>query len=495
MSQWYYLVLGFIVWNGLLLSWLPQLEAQPLAARLAEDSIGRLDDFFDIGNTPLNALVETELWFPQRVDHMDDTNEETFPQLYYLNDTYYQPGGPVYLYTPGEAPNRPRTVTRGFLLKLAEETQGLVISLEHRYYGRSNPVPDLSPQNMRFLSVAQALRDFVNFMHKVPLPQIADRENIRWIIVGGSYAGNLAAWMRLKYPDLVFAAYSSSAPVRAKRDFYEYDLAVGDRLPCHLQISEALDEVDRVLDEGDQTAIRDLQAQFGLEALERPGDFAGALVDQMAGLVQYYAPPRSGKPDNVVEFCNYFFNHTQPVDGFAAATRQYLANDKIDVIEKYDTYQGANNYTLGQAGRAWFYQTCTEFAYWQTAPPPAFLRARSQWVDLDYNEAPCRAYFGDQLPLPVNVESLNWEYNSDHISVDRVYFVNGEFDPWRRLSVSSPVSPHRPSTEDTPVQIINGASHCYDLRQPNEDTDWPQLLAVRDDAIDAFKRWLKTPSE
>lgn len=44
----------------------------------------------------------------------------------------------------------------------------------------------------------------------------------KWIVRGGSYSGNLAAWMRLEYPDLVYAAVSSSAPVQAQYDFYQY---------------------------------------------------------------------------------------------------------------------------------------------------------------------------------------------------------------------------------------------------------------------------------
>jgi lysosomal Pro-X carboxypeptidase len=39
------------------------------------------------------------------------------------------------------------------------------------------------------------------------------------LTVGGSYAGELAAWMRMKYPDVVNGALSSSAPL-----FYRMNL-------------------------------------------------------------------------------------------------------------------------------------------------------------------------------------------------------------------------------------------------------------------------------
>ena len=39
------------------------------------------------------------------------------------------------------------------------------------------------------------------------------------LTVGGSYAGELAAWMRMKYPEVVDGALSSSAPL-----FYRMNL-------------------------------------------------------------------------------------------------------------------------------------------------------------------------------------------------------------------------------------------------------------------------------
>lgn len=69
------------------------------------------------------------------------------------------------------------------------------------------------------MSSGQALEDaayFVKSMNKVhKLPQ-----GTKWIVFGGSYAGNLAAWMRDKYPALVHGAVSASGPVLAKVDFY-----------------------------------------------------------------------------------------------------------------------------------------------------------------------------------------------------------------------------------------------------------------------------------
>ena len=37
-----------------------------------------------------------------------------------------------------------------------------------------------------------------------------------WIAFGGSYAGSMAAWARLKFPHLITGAVSSSGPLEAK---------------------------------------------------------------------------------------------------------------------------------------------------------------------------------------------------------------------------------------------------------------------------------------
>ena len=77
---------------------------------------------------------------------------------------------------------------------------------------------DLSVKNLVYLSSEQALADiayFIEGMHKTHnLPK-----NAKWIVFGGSYAGSLAAWMRLKYPHLVHGAMSASGPLLAKIDF------------------------------------------------------------------------------------------------------------------------------------------------------------------------------------------------------------------------------------------------------------------------------------
>ena len=87
----------------------------------------------------------------------------------------------------------------------------------------------MSTENLKYLSSEQAIEDlaaFRQFIHK----QHRLTDSNKWIAFGGSYPGSLAAWFRLKYPHLVYAAVSSSAPMLAKLNFHEYFQVVNESL-------------------------------------------------------------------------------------------------------------------------------------------------------------------------------------------------------------------------------------------------------------------------
>lgn len=71
---------------------------------------------------------------------------------------------------------------------------------------------------MRYLNSMQALNDLATFIVAMNDMYLLGKD-VRWITVGGSYAGSLSAWMRLKYPFLVYGAVSSSGPLHVKVEF------------------------------------------------------------------------------------------------------------------------------------------------------------------------------------------------------------------------------------------------------------------------------------
>ncbi|RKP14644.1 peptidase S28, partial [Piptocephalis cylindrospora] len=216
--------------------------------------------------------------FSQLIDH-GQRSLGTFSQRYITNEYYYRQGGPIILYINGEDELNYWAI-EGQVADLAQATGGLLVALEHRYFGQSLPFSEFTTKNMQYLTTDQALKDLARFIQSFKGTSKAQiNPSSRWIVVGGSYAGNLAAWMRLTYPDLVFAAYSSSAPVKAKLDFFEYDMAVHDGLPsvCASALSNATIHMDTILMSNtiaSQKAKETLKARFGLEAVKDDVSFA-----------------------------------------------------------------------------------------------------------------------------------------------------------------------------------------------------------------------------
>jgi len=103
--------------------------------------------------------------------------------------------------------------------------KGLVIQLEHRFFGISYPklikdgVADMSLEALSLLTVKQALGDLANFVQNFKYNG-KSMKDAAWVAIGASYPGALCAWFRALYPDLTVGGVCSSAPVWPKVDFY-----------------------------------------------------------------------------------------------------------------------------------------------------------------------------------------------------------------------------------------------------------------------------------
>ncbi|KAF0744030.1 hypothetical protein Ae201684P_003820 [Aphanomyces euteiches] len=103
----------------------------------------------------------------------------------------------------------------------------MLVALEHRYYGSSQPVPDWSKANLKYLSSEQALADITTFQdYFIKQKQLSTSSP--WVAFGGSYSGSLAAWLKLKYPTRFVGSVASSAPIQARSDFSAYSDVVSN---------------------------------------------------------------------------------------------------------------------------------------------------------------------------------------------------------------------------------------------------------------------------
>lgn len=174
---------------------------------------------------------------------------------------------------------------KGIVAILAKATNGIGVILEHRYYGDSFPVANLTTENLRFLTTDQALADSDYFARNVVFEGVdvdvrAGQGNAAWIAYGGSYAGAFVAFLRKLYPDTFWGAISSSGVTEAIIDYWAYFDAVTDFAPelCVRTTQELVTAIDKILiDNADSEWPSKLKAAFGLEGITHNDDFAAVL--------------------------------------------------------------------------------------------------------------------------------------------------------------------------------------------------------------------------
>ncbi|XP_072704820.1 thymus-specific serine protease [Ciconia boyciana] len=377
-----------------------------------------------------------------------------FSQRFWINPEFWQrPAGPIFLLLGGESGMAPGVLSRGHVAELARAHGALLAALEHRFYGGSRG-PGGDP-DLRFLSSQQALADLAAFrLHVTSAWGLSP--NHTWVCFGGSYAGALAAWARLKFPHLVSAAVASSAPVRAQVDFAGYNRVVSAALSsptvggspeCLGAVAAAFAALDRRL-RGRRLA--GVAWDFSCCRTPRePGDrelLAENVADVFAGAVQY--------------------NGHRPGDSVATLCRA-MTDGRRGSPSRRAAVQALRRPTAGASSRLWLYQTCTEFGFFPSCRDAACPFSRFQTLRAQLSL--CADVFGI-APARVRaaVAFTNAFYGAAHPGTGRVLFVNGALDPWRVLSVGGGPS----------GVLIAGASHCADMAPPRPG-DPPALRAAR----------------
>ena len=246
------------------------------------------------------------------VDHFhNDSSYEPhsdgfFNLRYWFDASHYKPGGPVIVLQSGETSGEDRLpfLQKGIVAQLAQGTNGIGVILEHRYYGTSFPVPDLSTDNLRFLTTDQALADQAYFARNVVFQGLEHlnltSHKTAYIAYGGSYAGAFVAFLRKQYPDVYWGAISSSGVTEAIYDYWQYYDAARIYGPadCVNATQKLTNVVDNILiGKNDTDYPQQLKSAFGLGNLTRSDDFANAISQGIAGLQSTNWDPAENSTD------------------------------------------------------------------------------------------------------------------------------------------------------------------------------------------------------
>ncbi|KAL0893707.1 hypothetical protein ABMA27_013857 [Loxostege sticticalis] len=433
-------------------------------------------------DTAGGGLNASTLWIDQPLDHFNPTDTRTWKMRYLENLSFYQSGGPILLFIGGEGPVQEGWLEFGLMASFASEVNGAMYQSEHRFYGASIPNDDISVENLAYLSSAQALADIKNLIEF--LKSQTQFSNSKVVVFGGSYAGNLAAWLRLLYPDLIDAAVSSSGPVLAKTDYYEYLEVVGSAIKnygtpdCYDKVAQVFRRYEELLKTAD--GIEQLKQEesvcdgVDLNVLENQYVFFLAKIAGWAVAVQY------GDPDHIRDFCS------KNMDGMKEHTLDdifYNTWNRELRCSNYDFNMMIEGLQNSKDSKPWIYQTCTEFGYKMTTTSD---NQPFTHLPLDFYIKMCTGVFGpefDQRRIDEGVSKTNDKYGGLTPNVEKVVFVQGEIDPWHKLGVLKDLS------NEAPARMIPRASHCSDLMS-DDANDMPERVAVRNFEKQKLKEWI-----
>ncbi|KAJ6989878.1 hypothetical protein NC653_018396 [Populus alba x Populus x berolinensis] len=232
-------------------------------------------------------------------------------------------------------------------------------------------------------------------------------------------------------------------------NYTEFDQQIGESAGA--ECKAALQETTQLVEERLASNKKAVKTLFDAAELEIDGDFLYFLADAAAIAFQY------GNPDKL---CSPLVQAKKDgedlVEAYAKYVTEYYVGSFGVSIRTYDQ-RHLKDTTLNEntGDRLWWFQVCTEVAYFQVAPANDSIR--SSQVDTRYHLDLCKKVFGEGT-YP-EVDKTNIYYGGTNIAGSRIVFTNGSQDPWRHASkkISSPDMPSF-------VMSCHNCGHGTDMR-------------------------------
>jgi pimeloyl-ACP methyl ester carboxylesterase len=468
-----------------------------------------------------------QIFAQQRQDHFSGDNANVWSQFFYVNDTFWKgasSGAPIFLCVGGEGPAFDGSVVVDSVhcsnaAQWLEENGALMVALQHRYYGCHaaangtggspglldcpiNAFTQNPNEDLKYHSSHQALSDVANF-HQFIVEKYALTSSNKWISFGGSYPGMLAAWTRLKFPHLIHAAVSSSAPVHAKLEMQEYNNIaadaysvemVGGSINCTRAIAQGHAMIGSLLKtkEGRTQLTTDFVTGQDPEWLADPTNARGFAGEGVA-----YFPSQGNDPMSTAPFSNIELICKTMVDAslgdevkrLSLVTKGQRAVALAGVagahthMEMIAPWLKRARFMDGPGWDLWSWQTCNEFGFYQTCDIGSRCMY-TQGLDLLVDEmAFCETdYKIATATVQANINQTNLYYGSDTPVGSRVLWVNGQVDPWHGLSVNT-------ALPGMPILYVKGASH-HAWTHPMSDCSQQTVLDARAAIRKQVTAWL-----
>mmetsp|Transcript_8248 Transcript_8248/g.18591 ORF Transcript_8248/g.18591 Transcript_8248/m.18591 type:complete len:596 (-) Transcript_8248:134-1921(-) len=504
------------------------------------------------GNSPEPSSDVQTKWIEQPLDHFRLSDGRSFSQRYFVSHRHVRPTPSAssstyaFLCVGGEGPALDKSVLvdsvhcTGDMLELAaklyqqsNQTSIYLYALEHRYYGKSYPTfsrtiqntngtitqPQESPvtnQNLVYLSSRQAQADLAHFVSEREkdhsLPTVGTKKT-QWVTFGGSYPGMMAAWARLRFPHLITAAVSSSAPIQPKLDFGAYNNHVGQVLQmtnvggssaCYDIVRQGHEALSQVLSSDNRTKKEQVALAFSVcepsTVFDNPSNAAQFLGDGVIGIGTQGNDPACSKPlCSIAKRCAALIHYSQDLGKSPMESLQLMAQEQRKVHKETECSDMSWDQTLeflanpiqAQAGglRSWLWQTCTEFGFYQTCHVNSTCPFGQGWHTLKEDYEICERAFG-VAPAQVRraiQETLGY-YGGRNLAATRILSVNGDVDPWSELAL------RHSHGRSLPTLVVAGASHHF-WTHASKSSDEAPVVAARQVIHQTVMNWLREAEE
>jgi len=222
--------------------------------------------FLNFLKPPENYKVSphiTENWVEQRIDQFNPQDRRKFQQYYSMNDEFFTPGSPIFIFmflVPFYSDLGEMYLSTGPVYDIADDFNATIVYPHHRYFDRSIVFEETTTENLRFLSINQAIEDLAHLISHLKSDE--SRADSDVILIGWDYGASMATWFAQKYPHLVTGIWASNGKFNPSFNQPEVVRIVEQQLrdfgspECVDKIENAFNQIEEMIANNQSNIIR-----------------------------------------------------------------------------------------------------------------------------------------------------------------------------------------------------------------------------------------------
>ncbi|KMT13072.1 hypothetical protein BVRB_4g087110 [Beta vulgaris subsp. vulgaris] len=335
-----------------------------------------------------------------------------------------------------------------------------------------------------FLATDQTLQDYAVIIESLKANYSAYNSPV--IVVGMGYAGALAIWFRLKYPEITIGALASSTPLMyygnstpgdgycsiVSKDFQDYDSQ------CYESIRKSRKLYDDIASQ--PNGLAHLSHIFNTC---RPLQSADEITYLLAQVYSFRAQYDNPNHMALYSICRFINKEGGSIQGFVSTLYDALDADEgcfdNTLLEVNSPFEPPSNLTM-----AWAWQRCTELIFPIGCTETTMLPSKP--FDMTQFTASCQKRFGivPQPNTPISFFKARNIVESLTGFGGNIIFSNGLRDPFCSGGILENLS-------KTIVAVTSDeGSYTWDMNTIDEEHDPKWLKEKREEELKIFRHWI-----